>query len=1295
MDKQLHDLIDIIQFTENVTAKIHSLRDRTEIFKVVVEEFRYSGRFVATILLLTEDGSSLKLSDTSLSSHNLKAMEKAGGLFKEHYRMDLQKSNIFKQVAKDGETTIANGPEILSELFPRPLVSVIVKVMGLGNQPSILTPLYQRKNIIGVLSLSAPEHVDYFTASVKILSHHIAIALELADEYDERKQAENALRDSEEKYRTLVEQSLQGHLILQDGRIVFTNQSFATISGYSIEELLAFSPQHVGEMVHTEDRSWVSERFQDRMTGKTVPLQYEYRLLRKDGIVCWVETNTDRINFSGKIAMQATFLDITERKQAEEETKKLNVELMEANTILEEEITDRKQAEEALKQSEVRFRTLLENASDGVAIVDGYGTVAYTSPSNDRVLGFESGESGAVTLFDQIHPDDRERLAKDFSRILKEPQEKTTSNYRALHKNGQWRMIEATGQNLLDDPIIQGIVVSFRDVTESIQAEEALKESEEKFRNIFDSANDEIIYIDESGIVLDVNDRVNDIFGYSREELVGKNFADFNFISAEGMEFLATQFSEAISGGSIPLTEVDIERKDGTTVSVELSVRMVQVSSESHGLLIIVRDITERKNAEEETKKLNVQLMEANVVLEEEISERKQAEAALRYREERFRSMIENADDAITLVDIEGIIQYASPSLERFAGYKPQTLIGTPFREYMHPDDFHAMESNLTKIISSPGHAESIVMRLKRSDGSYCWVEGVGKNFLEYPQVNAIVCNYRDITERKQAEEALQNSEAHWRSLVENAPNIIMSVDKNGTIWSINRIVPGLTSEQVIGDKIYDFIDSEFDSTVRQIIKQVFKTGKPGAYEAKGTGPDGSVSWYESQVGPVEQDGEVIALTLITTDITDRKNSEEEILLRNRELAALNDIAQTISQSLDLDVILNNAFNKTTEILNIKNGSVHIVDREEELLIMRVSAEPIDEDLEKFRVIKMGEGHIGITAKSGEPLFIEALDRAVDLLLNGGPEVISKRRLGSAMFIPLKTKGNVLGVMAVFTGEKRVFTSDERELLITIGHQIGTAIENTQLLEEVSRTEALEELDKLRTALLASVSHELRTPLTSIKGLASTLTQPDIEWDTETQQDFLKIIDRESDILTHIVEDLMQMSQMEAGIMSMEKTQSNITFIVNQLVDKLNGLTIAHEFEIEIPAETALIYADEIRIGEVITNLVANAASYSEEGTPIILRTDQTDGHIIVSVTDQGIGIPPEHVDKVFDRFYRLESGVARRRGGTGLGLSICKGIVESHDGSIWVKSTPDKGSTFSFSLPIADNSKMTSTERT
>jgi len=243
--------------------------------------------------------------------------------------------------------------------------------------------------------------------------------------------------------------------------------------------------------------------------------------------------------------------------------------------------------------------------------------------------------------------------------------------------------------------------------------------------------------------------------------------------------------------------------------------------------------------------------------------------------------------------------------------------------------------------------------------------------------------------------------------------------------------------------------------------------------------------------------------------------------------------------------------------------------------------------------------------------------------------------------------------------------------------------------EAAARAKALEELDSLRTALLASVSHELRTPLTCIKGIASSLVQPDVEWDKETQQDFLNTINRESDALNHIVNDLMQMSQMEAGIMRMNKTECSISIILNNIREQLKYLTCDHNFQTNILPDIPLIYADEIRIGEVVTNLVSNSVAYSDKGTSIKLEAYNHNNAVTITITDEGIGIPSDHLDKVFDRFYRLESGVARRRGGTGLGLSICKGIIEAHNGSIWVESAIGKGSKFSFSLPFPAGSRI------
>lgn len=420
-------------------------------------------------------------------------------------------------------------------------------------------------------------------------------------------------------------------------------------------------------------------------------------------------------------------------------------------------------------------------------------------------------------------------------------------------------------------------------------------------------------------------------------------------------------------------------------------------------------------------------------------------------------------------------------------------------------------------------------------------------------------------------------------------------------------------------------------------------------------------------------------------EIAERQRAEEAMLQRNRELAALNAIAQTINESVDLDEMLTKALDKTLEILDLHIGTVYVLEPDGEILRARIQRGIPPEYEKPLSVFRVGEGVVGDVARRGEPVFIASLRDALSRIRPDAASLVLEQKLNSIMYVPLKARGDLCGVMAVVTEGEHVLTKPERDLIVTIGHQVGTAVKSAQLVREASRAKALEELDRLRNALLASVSHELRTPLTSIKGLASTLTQPDVQWDPETQREFLMIIDKEATILARIVGDLMEMSQIEAGVMRMEKMPINIGAIISQLRDQLGHLVNNHQFEMKVPRDLPLIYADEVRIGEVITNLVANAAAYSDPGTRIVLEARLSGSEVIVSVSDEGIGIPPEHQSKVFDRFYRLESGVARRRGGTGLGLSISKRIVEQHDGRIWLESKVGQGSTFSFSIPVAE----------
>jgi PAS domain S-box-containing protein len=237
------------------------------------------------------------------------------------------------------------------------------------------------------------------------------------------------------------------------------------------------------------------------------------------------------------------------------------------------------------------------------------------------------------------------------------------------------------------------------------------------------------------------------------------------------------------------------------------------------------------------------------------------------------------------------------------------------------------------------------------------------------------------------------------------------------------------------------------------------------------------------------------------------------------------------------------------------------------------------------------------------------------------------------------------------------------------------------LLRDITREK---ELDEMKSQLLSTVSHELRTPLASIKGFATTLLREDVEWEEESRREFLSIIDEESDRLTELIGNLLDMSRIEAGTLRVEPEPTDLGPLIQETAAEFQMMTHDHQIEVLLASALPLVMADPRRARQVLRNLVENAIKYSPQGGPITISASADASSVQTSVSDQGIGIEPSHLDSVFDRFYQVDSASTRRVGGSGLGLSICKAIVEAHNGTIWVESQSGRGSTFYFTLPLA-----------
>jgi len=404
----------------------------------------------------------------------------------------------------------------------------------------------------------------------------------------------------------------------------------------------------------------------------------------------------------------------------------------------------------------------------------------------------------------------------------------------------------------------------------------------------------------------------------------------------------------------------------------------------------------------------------------------------------------------------------------------------------------------------------------------------------------------------------------------------------------------------------------------------------------------------------------------------------EELERHNRITNTLLAVSQAVSQSLDLPKIIDSGLEKVAQCTGMEASFVYLCENDRLKLKGHHGLSPrmaIDMPEE----INMSSAIIDRIFEQSGPVVIEDLtkytEKDLGFLSNGGYR--------SFAGVPLTILGEIIGVMGVATDFPGCFSHNNIELLIGIGREIAIAVRNAQLYEEASSAKALRELDTMRTEFLANVSHELRTPLAVIKGSANSLLQPDVIFDEQTRRDFLVSIDKDADTLTRLVDDLLIMSRLEADALEVRKKPHKIIDVISSIKDRLDNLTAKHRLHINVPDDIPPAEIDDVRIGEVLTNLVENAVKFSDDNTNIYIKAYTSNKEVIVSVADEGVGIPPELHQRIFERFFQGDGRRAGRRKGTGLGLAICQGIIDAHGGKIWVESQPGKGANFSFSLPV------------
>ena len=436
-----------------------------------------------------------------------------------------------------------------------------------------------------------------------------------------------------------------------------------------------------------------------------------------------------------------------------------------------------------------------------------------------------------------------------------------------IMKNNLSRLCLAVGRELEEAEVI----------VQRKRMGEDLEESENKYRLSFENVTDVIYTIDKDLNILSVSPSVERVLGYKPQDFIGQPVSALgNILTPESFEQAIANISVILKGETISLMVYRFIAKDGTIKYGEVSGSPMMRNGKIIGIISVARNITERKRAEN----------------------------ALQVSEKYFKEITENSSDIIVITDKNGDIKYCSRSTERFTGYKPEELIGRNVIRIIHPDDVKRAVGDFGKAILAKDSAIPNGFRIVHKDGSERYFEGLGKNLLDNPSVAGFIMNVHDTTERKQADEALRESERKYKSLIDNFQDIILTINLEGKVTFASQSIKeklGYESAETINMSILDFVQEEDHQRVMENLQKGMKGEKITGFQIQVITKSGKRVFFESFFSRVYKDGEVVGAQAIIKDITESKRAEEELKQSfERMRKALGATVQSISMIVEM-----------------------------------------------------------------------------------------------------------------------------------------------------------------------------------------------------------------------------------------------------------------------------------------------------------------------------------------------------------------------------------------------------------